>query len=400
MPMKIFPIKGVVQHYAWGGKSFIPNLLGVENGKNQPFAELWMGTHHRGTAIVEKSGQHLSEVIAAHPKSILGDSVSEKFGHRLPYLFKVLDVQKMLSIQTHPTKAAAELGFKRENEAEIPLTAFHRNYKDDNHKPEVMVALTDFWLLHGFQSLEAIDNMLKNIPEFQILQNHFQNENVRELYQFIMEMPQEQVDTILAPLEKRLKPEFENNQLEKSSPDYWAAMAFQDYTRNGHYDRGIFSIYLYNLVKIEKGKGIFQAAGVPHAYLEGVNMELMANSDNVFRGGLTPKHIDVRELLQHLVFEPVTPKILNGKTISETETVFPTPAPDFQLSRIDLKDGQEANYSSDSAEILIVMEGKIGVKEKGANFIRKKGEVFFVAANTIYSLKANSESILFKAAVT
>ena len=133
---KIYPIKGAVQNYAWGGTTFIPQLMNVQNADNQPFAEIWLGAHHRGPAQVQDNGHSttLNEWLVNHPDA-LGNRVVKKFGNTLPYLFKVLDVNKMLSIQTHPSKEAAEIGFKKENEAGISLTAKNRNYKDDNHKP-------------------------------------------------------------------------------------------------------------------------------------------------------------------------------------------------------------------------------------------------------------------------
>ncbi|MEM9848470.1 MAG: mannose-6-phosphate isomerase, class I, partial [Bacteroidota bacterium] len=323
--MSILAIKGKVQNYAWGGKDFIPALIGVENKAQQAFAELWMGAHHRGPAQIEGSEQTLADLIEEKPNEMLGQVIAEKFDHRLPFLFKILDVNKMLSIQTHPTKAQAIAGFEKENKVGVPLTAKHRNFKDDNHKPEIMIALTDFWLLHGFQSVAAIHQCLHEVLEFEPLRPHFQTRSIRQLYQHIMELPQASVNEILAPLQKRLNAV---EDLPKSSPDYWAKLAFQDYTRAGDFDRGIFSIYLFNLVQIAPGRAIFQDAGIPHAYLEGVNVELMANSDNVFRGGLTPKHIDVPELMHHLKTDAVVPKVFEGEQLTANERVYRTPAPD------------------------------------------------------------------------
>ncbi len=146
-------LKGKVQHYAWGGTEYIPQLLGEENPGHQPYAEYWMGAHTSSPSVVLFDETHhttLDRLIKEDPHAWLGDKVTTRFG-ALPYLFKVLDVRDMLSIQVHPTKAEAEKGFARENEAGIPLSASNRNYKDDNHKPEVMVALSEFWLLHGFK---------------------------------------------------------------------------------------------------------------------------------------------------------------------------------------------------------------------------------------------------------
>lgn len=399
---QLYPIKGVVQDYAWGGIAFIPNLLGIHNTAQKKYAELWMGTHHRGTATLENDPQNrnLKELISENPSTILGKKVITTFGEKLPFLFKVLAVKKMLSIQVHPTKTSAIIGFEKENKAGISITAFHRNYKDDNHKPEVMVALTDFWLLHGFKSIEDIETVLVEVPELQSLQQHFTTKSIFHLYKMVMEIPQAEVNQLLSPLQKRLSNAFENGELNMSQADYWAALAFKDYTRNGHFDRGIFSIYLFNLVHLKKGQGIFQDAGIPHAYLEGVNMELMANSDNVFRGGLTPKHVDVPELLQHMVFEPIIPQILHGKQISELERVYKTPAPDFELSTIHIKKKQVYKINKNrTPEILIVMEGKVEVKNINQTFSRKKGEIFFVIPESQYELATKKEAVLFKATI-
>ena len=148
MPEKIFRIKGAVQHYSWGGYDFIPNLLGIKNDVQKPFAEYWLGAHPNHSSKMESTGEFLHDFIKSHP-NVLGESVRQKFGS-LPFLFKILDVRQMLSIQVHPAKEVAAQEYARENASGIPLTAAHRNYKDQNHKPELMVALDDFWLLHGY----------------------------------------------------------------------------------------------------------------------------------------------------------------------------------------------------------------------------------------------------------
>ena len=400
--MSIYKLNGVVQHYAWGGTQFISGLLAVDNKDQQPFAELWMGTHVKGPSKVQTiEGEILLETLVKKaPTKKLGKKAAADFNNRLPFLFKVLDVNSMLSIQSHPTKKAAEIGFAKESQTDIAVTAPNRTYRDDNHKPEVMVALTDFWLLHGFKSIKAIREVL-TIPEFASLQTYFGEEGATfQLYKYIMEMPQVAVNQLLAPLWKRLQPAFEAGKLAKSSADYWAAQAYVEYTIDGNFDRGIFSIYLFNLVNIKKGDGIFQAAGIPHAYLEGVNMELMANSDNVFRGGLTQKHIDVPELLTHLVFDSITPKILSGEKVSDVEKVFKTPAPDFELSEITIqKDTIYRITQTASAETLIIMEGTAIINFEGKSLSFSKGESFFVEANTAYTIKTAGSCLLFKAKV-
>ncbi len=399
--MAIHRLKGAIQHYAWGGKAFLPNLLEIDNTDKEPYAELWMGTHIKGPAKIlnNKNPKDLAQFLKKDAKRILGKEVIAKFGEQLPFLFKVLDVNKMLSIQAHPSKKAAEIGFAKEEESGIDRIAPNRTYRDDNHKPEIMIAITNFWLLHGFKSIEGINEVLA-IPEFRVLVPSFKDNNIFSLYRAVMEMPQEAVDFVLDPLWKRLQPVHEAGTLEKNQADYWAAKAFEEYTVDGHYDRGIFSVYLFNLVQLKKGEGIFQDAGIPHAYLEGINVELMANSDNVFRGGLTQKYINVPELMAHLVFDPVSPKILVGSPISATEKVFKTTAPDFELSQIKLDKGQIYRIEKHpSVQIIIIIEGEGAILGGGKELTIKKGEIFLIEANTPYKILPKQEALVFKAKV-
>jgi mannose-6-phosphate isomerase class I len=228
----------------------------------------------------------------------------------------------MLSIQVHPTKEQAAAGFARENAAGIDLGAAERNYKDDNHKPEVAVALTDFWMLHGFRPLDQIAEALRKVPELCSSMPDFsarlvragdvtqaRRDLLRDLYRAVMTMPQEHVDLLLNALVERLA---SGAWSDKDGPDYWVARAAETFPPVGrHRDRGIFSIYLLNLVHLRPGQGTFQPAGTLHAYPEGVTVELMASSDNVLRGGLTRKHVDVSELMGILSFDDGTPQGLD-----------------------------------------------------------------------------------------
>lgn len=393
--MQVFKLVNKVQHYAWGGYSYIPELIGTKNTEQEPYAELWMGTHHRGESVVIKDGQEipLSQFIAQSPVRVLGNATAEKFNNQLPYLFKILDVNKMLSIQAHPTKKAAEVGFKRENELGISLSAKNRNYKDDNHKPEIMVAISDFWLLHGFKSIAAIEQILNEIPEFAFLKPHFEGKSIKKLYKAIMDLSQQEVNSALEPLRQRLNLQTD---IPKSTPHYWAKLGFEQHTHDGNLDKGIFSVYLYNLVNLQKGEAIYQAANIPHAYLEGVNVELMANSDNVFRGGLTVKHVDINELMEHLIFESVTPNILKGEHTSEVETVYSTIAPDFEVAHIQLSKGVTfIHQNNSSCEIAILLGGTLEVN--GESY--QKGESFFVPAGVQIEMKSLESADIYRAYV-
>jgi len=408
----IFRIKGVVQHYDWGGFDFIPALLGQPHPSTKPCAELWLGAHGGGPSIVEsqEGGLSLAELIHSSPGEVLGKRVAERFHNLLPYLFKVLDARKMLSIQAHPTIAQALEGFEAEEAAGVPLKASTRNYKDRNHKPEVHVALTDFWMLHGFRPLEEIAASLQNVPELRTLMPDFGTQLqavdpsaraalLRELYERVMTMPQAEVDGFLNPLIARLEKESPAN---KDLPDFWALCAAREFPLpDGHRDRGIFSIYLLNLVRLKPGQATYQSAGTLHAYLEGVNVELMANSDNVLRGGLTPKNVDVPELMRVLRFDEGKVDIIHGRDVGNGETVFPTPAEEFELSRIQC--GPDETYQCgqrNGPDILIVMEGEITASSHGETLHLKAGESFFAPQLASYEISCPSgTAVVFKASV-
>ena len=393
----IYKLKGKVQHYAWGGFDYIPQLLGVQNDTHQPFAEYWMGAHPSASATIEYNGGQslpLNDLIAAEPSTFIGDEVNDTF-HELPYLFKILDVKEMLSIQVHPSRQEAIKGFDREEAAGISINAPHRNYKDRNHKPEVMVALSEFYLLHGFKQPAAITQVLQDVAAFNFLLPVFEKEGYRGLYETIMEMPQPQVDGILAPLISGLLKHTET--LAKTEPGYWAAKLFSGGQPLENIDRGIFSIYLFNIMHVQPGEAVFQGAGVPHAYLEGQNVELMANSDNVLRGGLTPKHIDVPELMKQTRFEPVEPMVLTGELTGEIEARYPCPVPDFGISMIKMPPGSRYASESYSAEIFICTGGELVVEQNGLRI--KKGESFLVTAQTVYTINSDLGAELFKAFV-
>ncbi len=395
---KLFALKGKIQNYAWGGTKFIPELLGIESN-NDKCAEYWLGAHVNAPSVISTpdGNQNLDSYLASHSSESLGDDVVKNFG-RLPFLFKVLDVHDMLSIQVHPTKIEAEKGFKHENELGIPLTAPHRNYKDDNHKPEIMVALSEFWLLHGFLSKDKLVERLRNTPEFTDLLSVFNETGYFGLYKRVMEQSVDKTNQTLAPLVNRIMPLYLKGKLDKSSPDYWAAKAVDSSTDKNVLDKGIYSIYFFNIVKANKGEAVFQDAGIPHAYLEGQNMELMANSDNVLRGGLTPKHIDVPELLKHVVFEDTIPRVMKGNLQEDgIERIYKTPAPDFELSKIDLKPSETYQSCSKTAQILIVIEGEAEIVTDNNKLNIAKGESAFLEADCKYIMSSRSNAVIYKA---
>lgn len=398
---KVFKLLGKVQHYAWGGSSFIPQLLHVSNEGKKPFAEYWMGSHvNASSEIIAGDGRKikLNEYIQSFPEETVGQDVMKKFGG-LPYLLKILDVQDMLSIQVHPSKENAAKEFAAENKKNIPLTAPHRNYKDENHKPELMLALGEFWLLHGFKPMIKLKNTLAKTPELKFLIPIFEKGGYYELYRAVMEMDQEIVNETLQPLLDQIIPAYQKNELKKEDENFWAARAALTYNEPGRIDRGIFSIYLFNLVNVKRGEVVFQDAGLPHAYLEGQNVELMANSDNVLRGGLTPKHVDVNELLKHVKFEETTPNIISEKAETKHIVFYPTPAPDFKLSKIELGENETISILSRSAAIFIVIHGSVKVHENNNLFICKKGDSFISFDKAEFDLSTAEGAIVYSASV-
>lgn len=395
---KLAVLKGKVQNYAWGGSQYIPNLLGIE-AADKKYAEYWLGGHVNAPSVITtpEGDQNLDSYLESNLTTYLGTQIAQKFG-RLPFLFKVLDVHDMLSIQVHPTKKEAEKGFKLENDLGIPLTAATRNYKDNNHKPEIMVALSEFWLLHGFLPKSQLIAVLKSNPEFVKLLSVFEENGYLGLYKKVMEQSEQESNQMLQPLVDRILPFYKAGELEKSNPDYWAAKAVDSATHTDVLDKGIYSIYFFNIVKVAKGEAVFQDAGIPHAYLEGQNMELMANSDNVLRGGLTPKHVDVPELLKHVEFEETNPDILAGEQQKDgLERIYKSPAPDFELSQIRLLKSDVYHSVAKTVQILIVLEGEVVIEEGGSALTLARGASVFLAAGSKYQISSPISALLYKA---
>lgn len=393
---KAYKLQGKHRHYDWGGTQFIPQLMGFDNSIKQPYAEYWMGAHPSAVAeiITDQGVILLDKMLHADAGLLLGEKTKATFG-TVPYLYKILDVAKMLSIQAHPNKQNAIRGFEKEVTAGIDLNDSVRNYKDKNHKPEVMVALSDFWLLHGFLAPDLLEARLNEFVYFQPLLDHFRGVDYEGLYRFFMQLSSAEADFILKPLMLDAVNSVKSGAVDKSHPHWWANKYYDGIVPNHGIDKGIFSIYILNIVHVSKYEGIFQGAGLLHAYLEGQSIELMANSDNVLRGGLTSKHIDVNELIQHVKFVPTYPNVLKGEVLNEYETAYPCPVPDFGLTKIDLNISKTYTINTNSLEMLLVMEGEVRLDKLQL----KAGDVAMLTAGQSFEIIANGSSILFKSFV-
>ena len=393
-------MKNTVQEYAWGSFTAIAELLGNASPSKTPQAELWMGAHPKAPSMVTCDGNWISllELIEKNPDHILGKKVAGKFNNRLPYLFKVLAAEKPLSIQAHPNINQAKQGFERENRQGIPLDAFNRNYKDDNHKPECICAMTLFWALNGFRKISGIVGLMEKIcpqelkKQLDTLRGQQSPIELKNFFQTLMTMNHKQQRKIIAHAVSNAK------KFRDDDPAYkWMIDLHKEYPA----DIGVFSPILLNLICLEPGQAMFLPAGELHAYLDGLGIELMANSDNVLRGGLTPKYIDIPELLNVLNFEERKVNILETEQINKCEWVYENHAEEFILSIIHVKEGIIYNSPAHrSIEILLCSDGKATITDLGKNYkvvIDKGNSIIIPAVVKKYSIQGNA--VFYKAAV-
>ncbi len=374
-------IKGSVQHYSWGGNKFLPGILNHPNPDDIPFAEYWLGTHSLAPSKLIDSSQTLT------------DFLKDKGQYGLPFLFKVLDVKDMLSIQAHPNKQLAENGFEKENEQGIPLNSPKRTFKDSNHKPEIMVALSDFWLMQGFQPEESISNTLSDYPEFVKLASIYGKKGLKELCHYILHADQQEINAILRPLGKRLKPIYESGSLDRSQIDFWSARAFITFNRKGFCDRGIIFLYLMNLVHLVKGEATYQRPGLLHSYLEGQNIECMTTSDNVMRAGLTQKYCDIAAFMECVEFTYIESEIIKPvRTDTPGMWSYPCPSDVFSLYRMDTS-RQSIKIKEEAYAILMVLRGNGHLN----NDAFAKGDAFLTLPGEAYELTSEEEASIFRA---
>ncbi len=364
-----------VQNYAWGSKTALTELYGMQNPDNLPMAELWMGAHPKSSSKVLKNGQPcaLREVIDADKNAALGEAVAQRFGE-LPFLFKVLCADQPLSIQVHPNKKASEIGFAKENAAGIPLDAAERNYKDPNHKPELVFALTPFLAMNAFREFAEIVSLLQPVSGAHNAIAHFLQEpgaeRLAQLFASLLNMQGEEKSRALAVLKAAL-----NSQ--QGEPWETIRVISEFYPD----DSGLFSPLLLNVVKLEPGEAMFLFAETPHAYLKGVALEVMANSDNVLRAGLTPKYIDIPELVANVKFEPkAADELLTQPQQNGCELDFPIPVEDFAFSLHELN-ATPAALAQNSAAIVFCVEGETVLSKGEQQLVLKPGESAFIASN-------------------
>lgn len=335
-----------------------------------------MGAHPKSSSkIVDAQGQpqSLRQLIDSDPSGHLGDAVAKRFGE-LPFLFKVLCAAQPLSIQVHPSKQAAEIGYARENAAGIPLDAAERNYKDANHKPELVYALTPFHAMNGFRTPEQLVGLLQPVsaahPDIGAFLLQPDAEHLALLFASLLSMEGEQKALALGVLKSAL-----NNQ--RGEPWDTIRHIAQIYPE----DSGLFSPLLLNVITLQPGEAMFLYAETPHAYLDGVGLEVMANSDNVLRAGLTPKFIDIPELVANVKFVPKPEsELLTAPKEQGNALIFPIPVDDFAFAIHRLTDESE-NIEQNSAAIIFCIDGQSIVQKDSQQIVLQPGESCFVSAN-------------------
>lgn len=349
-------LHGAVQHYAWGTTDAIPELLGVA-ADGRPFAEYWLGSHPSAPSTVANG--KLDAVVHEHP-DVVGEASREAFGDQLPYLMKVLSARHPLSLQVHPSRDQAREGFARENAAGIALDAPERTYRDDWPKPELIIALEEFQTLSGFRDpqrtaalfggLGVADQLASVIGP---LTGRKGPAALAEVFLDVLSIDGERARlselVCAAAMQKKEAPgelgEFARTVLELDE-------VFPT-------DPGILAALLMNRLVLQPGDACFVPAGHMHAHLRGTGIEVMANSDNVIRGGLTSKHVDVGELIKVVDFAPSAPEITHPETVSEGVERYVTPCQEFDVWRVTARpDGEPVKLPGrGSARIVLVVSG-------------------------------------------
>jgi mannose-6-phosphate isomerase len=386
-----------VMPYAWGSRTAIASLQGRPVPSPGPEAELWMGAHPLGPSRITRNGRqmNLAEAIAEDGAGQLGARTLATFGARLPFLLKVLAADQPLSLQAHPTAAQAAAGFADEERRGVPLAAPHRNYKDPHHKPELLCALTPFDALCGFRragetlalfralGVPALDGVLAPLgtsPDASGLSASFT---------MLMTLADDHATRITASIVAACR-KYHGPFARECD---WAVRL--DAQHPG--DRGVVSALMLNLVTLEPGEAIYLGAGNLHAYLHGVGVEILAGSDNVLRGGLTPKHVDVPELLKVLDFADGPVPVRRARQVDQGELGWDTPAAEFRLTRVDAS-GLPLTRAVAGPEILLCTEGRVRLVpgDRTPALALEPGTSAFVPSHTA-SYQIEGSGVLFRA---
>ena len=386
----VLPIEGIIRPYAWGSRTAIPELLGVEPTA-EPAAELWLGAHPDAPSRIRGEARTLEEFIADEPLAALGEGVVEHFGARLPFLLKVLAADKALSIQVHPTLAQAREAFARQQtrqqtQGENALLS----YTDDNHKPELVCAISDFEAFCGFRPVTQILDLLESIERAvgdvaaSDLVMQWRNElakpdGIRAGFSWLYELQAPSVAAVVDYLVRGC-----TELAITSTPWTGAAQAISRVAGDFPGDIGLAVALMLNYVVLQPGEALFLGAGNVHAYVRGLAVEVMANSDNVLRCGLTKKPLNVAEVLRIADFTSLPDPRFRASHAGR-RTSFCPPVRDFSLHRWvftteDIAEPPEV-LSCGDPRVLLVTEGSVVLTFAEQQLIVGRGEAVFVPAN-------------------
>jgi mannose-6-phosphate isomerase len=387
----LYKLENTVQRYAWGSPVLIPQFLGWENPGGEPWAELWMGAHPQSPSrcrpaagkTEEGGGIPLDRLISRDPAAFLGEETAKAFGDQLPFLLKLLAAASPLSIQCHPSREQAREGFARENRAGIPPGAGNRNYKDANPKPEIILALTAFRALRGLRPADQTFRFFSSFPVPALraaaaFLKRKGGEGIRDFLYTLLSAPKNEVRAWIHALKS------EDGDAARSSAEFRTFLRLADLYPE---DSGCLAPFYLNLVDLKPGEALFLGPGEMHAYLGGLGVELMANSDNVLRAGLTPKHIDVGELLACLNLTAAEAEILRPAETHRggfIEAEYPCRAREFALSvlRPETPSGTgKTVIETAGPEILFCGGGDALLESGGDPCTLGRGESVFVPAS-------------------
>ena len=390
-------LRNPIRPYAWGSHTAIAAVQGRNLPTEEPEAELWMGAHPGDPSTVE-DGRTLIEHIAEDPAGTLGAENVRRFGERLPFLFKVLAAEAPLSIQAHPDAAQARAGFDAEEAQGIPVDATVRNYVDPYHKPELLCAISEYECLCGFRPPADSAELLARLgvdalaPIVEQLRQADESQALREAVATVMTFPEGLRENLLTEVAA------ECARLSGESPAgrtyAMAAMLGKAYPG----DIGVLFALLLNHVLLQPGEAIYMPAGNPHAYLRGVGVEVMAASDNVLRGGLTGKHVDVPELLRVLRYEPLPEPRFQAVDVAPGIRQWPTPMPEFRLSHIrvgGLRD--EVRLQGHGPRIVLCWSGEVRLDDGEEPVTLFPGQSVFIPADAEKTVVARGFGELYQA---
>jgi mannose-6-phosphate isomerase len=380
----VYKLKNSVKNYDWGSADWIPALLRQENTSRVPQAELWMGVNPSAPSRAElpggEAGPLLSELINWEKETFLGAEIAEKYGS-LPFLFKILAAEKPLSIQAHPNLRQARDGFEKENLRDIPLYAPNRNYKDPCDKPEIICALSHFAALCGFRdareicfifeilSMESEGVIKQGFEKLILVLKRQDGTPLKNFLSALFSMNNDWLE-MLGPFFKKQQDQLERDFQELKNE--WALCVYL----SGFFptDHGILAPLYLNIIELSPGEAMYIPAGILHSYIKGLGVELMTDSDNVLRGGLSSKHIDSSELLSVLEFSQFTPEIMKVPNPVPFRFVYNVPAGNFSLSVMHGV-GTAVPYNETGPSILIVTNGRLTINQ---STVLETGESVFI----------------------